>query len=536
VALVCRAIIFAGPARRPAVRISTFTPGGRQEDPGWPAGCRRRMVSRGQGRRAQMQRREGETGEDRAGLVSLGLVMQLVGSVMAAYLIAQSIEPLLDRVFFGNWFPRPGWGGYYNPPYGPEVSSPPPWHLTLLAATGALRALLHRRAGSAILYRHQGAVSPLAVYVVAALAHTGLCVAIFAIDMSSATLLWSATAFIALAWPLCLLAAALRPRFRRALRGDPAAMNPGARDEVATLAIFLGLLGAMISLFALYAAIDSYQQLGLRPVLLIVIASLLCLRAAALLRVGFRGAHRAGEPDESMATSFYVKVGLVTGGLAWMAILLHVNATLRPSGNPYAMFDYVELGRDAMAGYLLFLWPLLLRRLARSRQGMPPATSPSPRSLASLRALGWLLLATGSLQAAFAVVSLVIGESRVAGLWGFLLQFQLFPGAGSRSPWLQLVVAAPQLWVAIELLHDTPRRRAAATVYAAGASVATALCIGTDMGYLIRIIAAGLPAASALVVYLPVAFPLLVPIATLVFVQHHLRRPAEIEPARGGEG
>jgi hypothetical protein len=98
------------------------------------------------------------------------------------------------------------------------------------------------------------------------------------------------------------------------------------------------------------------------------------------------------------------------------------------------------------------------------------------------------------------------------------------PVTGPRSPWVQLLVAAPQLWVGLELLGATVRRRAAATAYAACATVAMIASIWADLECVMRLFGSNSFSYLPMAIFFQVAFLLIVPIATLVFVQHNLRR------------
>lgn len=248
-----------------------------------------------------METRADDVQEERAGLVALGLIMQLVGSIVAAYLVVRSLEEVLPyhlglgpTRYFGDFYDF-----YDQENYDRAGLVSRAWHLPLLASLGIVRALLHRRAGGAILYRHRGRAGALHAYLAAALIHTGLCVAVFLQDRTSPTYQWSIAALLGAAWPMCLVVAATRPRFRRALRRGPAAMEDTAPDQLATLTIFLGLVGAMVALFVAYAGSERYwgdSPMGSNA--LVVIGVLLLVRAVVQLRSGLRVAGRATGASE----------------------------------------------------------------------------------------------------------------------------------------------------------------------------------------------------------------------------------------------
>jgi len=473
-----------------------------------------------------MERRAEGTGEERAGLVSLGLIMQLAGSIVAAYLVALSLEPLLSW-FFGESLRLRNYHQYVG-----RVVPTPAWHLWLLAGAAIIRALLHRRAGTAMLYRHRGALSALWMYLAAAFLHTGLCLALLHLDRSDPIYGLTIVALVGTAWPVCLLAAAARPGFRRALRGGPAATGETAPDEVATLTIFLGLVGAMVALFAVYASIEEPDRYASWTIT--AIGLLLLVRAFAQLISGLRVAGRVPGESERLATAGYVRVGLIASILAGAALLIHLSGSLVTSAYEYDgyrgrhfahHFHSSSLARHALIAYLIVLWPVLLRQFVKTRQAMTTTSAVvSRRPDAALGALGWCLLAVGALQLVLVLLGLFAGPNGPSIVWDWASHYDLAAEGGARPAWIQILVIITQIWTALELLGGTTRRRAAATAYAACASLAIILSIQGDMAFLMRTIGAGVQSPASLLTCFQIAFPLVVPIASLVFVQHHLRR------------
>lgn len=483
-----------------------------------------------------METREGVR-EERAGLVSLGLIMQLVGSIVAAYLVARSLESLVPWLLglggtfhVGDFYDR--FFSYEEQWYQSHRVAAPAWHLTLVACLGIVRAVLHRSAGGAILYRRRGGLGTLYAYLAAAALHTGVCLAFLHHDATSATFQWSVVALLGTAWPLCLLVAATRARFRSALRAGPAATDATAPDEVATLSIFLGLVGAMAALFVIYASMESWSSyfMTVSPKAVGAIGVLLLVRSLTQLGSGFRVAGRAAEADVPLATTRYVQVGLIASVLAGAVVVIHLTGSVHVSrwysGRYFEnTFAWQALATHAMVAYLIVLWPVLLCRFVRAHMAAPTSsTIDAGQPRAALAALGWLLLAAGGVQVALALVAAIPATRGTEIAWDWVRHYDFSTGTTARSAWVQLLVAIPQIWTAIELLGATRRRRAAATAYAGCASLAIALSIWGDVNYLIRLISGGLSDPSVLLAYLQFAFPLIVPIATLVFVQHHLRR------------
>ena len=485
-----------------------------------------------------MERRGEERGEDRAGLVALGLIMELVGSVIAAYLIVKALEPLLNRLFLGAWDPQWGWEQQLT---SPRVTRDGwedlPFHVMLLTAIGILRALVHRRAGRAVLYRSGDSAGAIGVYVAVALGHTALCVLVFWRHQDHQSHAWAAAACVSLAWPIALLIATRRRVIRLALSTGRSATAASAPDQVATLMVFFGLVGCLVALFAFYTSVDgplSWSEFS--AWLPVSVTAFLCLRSVVHTRVGVRLAGDTGS-RAPLDVSSYVKVGLITAALSWLAIVVLMYGLLDRAWSYYPTEVHLDPAWKGFTVYLLFLWPLLLRGMARARAEADQSTSKKPSSSgAGLLALGWLLLGAAAVQIGLAGLSLHLGPDRMTELSMWLLKAPIQDGPISRGVWMQLLVAVPQVWVALELLRASPRRRRAATLYAACASIATVVSIQADMELLMRAIGKGLSDATALVVFLPVAFWLLVPIATLVYVQQQLRREGASAPVDSSSG
>jgi hypothetical protein len=184
----------------------------------------------------------------------------------------------------------------------------------------------------------------------------------------------------------------------------------------------------------------------------------------------------------------------------------------------------------ALVAYLLFLWPILLRRFLLARTDVATSIAATRRPAASLAALGWFLLGVAAVQLALAAVALVAGSHGTWLAWYWAQQYLDGPiHAVARSPWVQILMAVPQVWVALELLGGTRRRKTAATAFAVVATLATVYSIWGDLQYIMRLIGVGLRYPTILAAYFQVAFPLLVPIVTLVFVQHHLRKAGPVQ-------
>jgi hypothetical protein len=204
---------------------------------------------------------------------------------------------------------------------------------------------------------------------------------------------------------------------------------------------------------------------------------------------------------------------------------------------------HFPLAGTAALVYLLFSWPLILRRFHRRRcfralrdgtQGMGSRRAPD----AGMTAIGWLLLATGIVQVGVMLASVVplprfdaytFVHGWIHGLDGRSLAVPDWP---ARSPGWTLVTCALQLWAAVELIRMTARHRLAVTTYAGVSLAITIFTVGPQADALMRVISSGLSRPSVAGGLIQIAFWLIVPVAAMVLVLGAGTRTTPAPPAR----
>jgi hypothetical protein len=444
------------------------------------------------------------------GLASLGLVMQLGGSLFAGYMALIAVFPIFAGLGAGSLV------------------------AFLLGAAGAVRSAFHRSAGSALLYGSpRGVFRPTYTYIGVAVAQTGLTLLLLnrggAPPSAQANL---TIALVLLAWPLTLLVLLTRPRLRGLAADDVLPVGEDLGFEgAAALMVLLGLTGALIAGFKLYSgALLPGGALGADGMLIVGVFAMLLARSILHTLAGVKGTRGIDSDGATESAARYFSFGVVSSVIAGGALLILFMS--RPGvGLHPAMLLLV-----ACAVYLLLTWPLILRRFYTERNFsalLAGAEGPSYRRApdAGMTAVGWLLLALGVFQLSLALPAALCGQGELTHA---LRAFDLFDtgmgdlaGAG-RSTWWSVGIGMTQVWAGLELIHMTDRHRLAATIYGAVASLVTLHLMWPGPGQLEGLASSpGLgefgPAAGTL----RIGLSLVVPVATMILANRKLMPAAQ---------
>jgi hypothetical protein len=455
------------------------------------------------------------------GLSSLGLIMQLGGSVFFAVMVMELAVQLLRLAPHLSWSMR----------LGDEL-------LILLAvcAAAAVRSGFHRAAGRALVFgSSHGRFFAAYVYIGVALAQSALTLWLINQRAPLAVIHNLVAALILLGWPIVLLVVLTRPAMRsRAIRGEVFVSEDMGFEGASAIMTLLGMVGALAALFMVHAA---FQTEGSAWTLALVgVCALLVVRSIVHAMTGMRGLRGVKAAGAIEAAGRYVDFGVLSSMLGGGAILL-VLAIEGPSE-----YHFPLAGTAALV-YLLFSWPLILRRFHRRRcfralrdgtQGMGSRRAPD----AGMTAIGWLLLATGIVQVGVMLASVVplprfdaytFVHGWIHGLDGRSLAVPDWP---ARSPGWTLVTCALQLWAAVELIRMTARHRLAVTTYAGVSLAITIFTVGPQADALMRVISSGLSRPSVAGGLIQIAFWLIVPVAAMVLVLGAGTRTTPAPPAR----
>ena len=439
------------------------------------------------------------------GLSSLGLIMQLAGSLFLGAMVLFTISALFASQA-GGWF-----------------------FLLLVGASGAVRSAFHRAAGTALLYGSQhGRFRPTFTYVGVAVAQSVLTLLILNRDGGIPLAFNLTVALLLLCWPVTLAVLLSRPRMRDLAAGElPVAEDLGF-EGAATLMVLFGLIGALIALLVAYTVFKSPAHLLGSPQGLLVVGVFGMLLVRSILHTlagvkGTRGIDSDGATDSaSRYYNFGVVSSVVAGGAAFILII------------PEAMHP-VSLLTVGLVVYLLLSWPLILRRFYTERNFaalLAGAEAPTYQRApdAGMTAVGWLLLALGVLQLSTAVPAALFGTDAsnvLLALGGLSGRDMADLAAGARSSWWSVGVGMAQVWAGLELVHMTDRHRLAPTIYGVIATVVTLYVVWPQLQQMQAFGMRGLNGFGSLTVYLGIAISLVLPIGTIVLANRALLPTAQ---------
>jgi hypothetical protein len=438
------------------------------------------------------------------GLSSLGLLMQLGGTLFAAYMVLIALVPL---------FAQQGTVGL---------------KLFLLGAAGAIRSGFHRAAGGALLYGStRGVFRPTYHYIGVAAGQTLLTLLLLNQSVELPLLVNLSIGLLLVGWPLTLLVVLSRPRLR-ALAGQevlPIAEDLGFEGSAVLMALF-GVMGAFAALFMVYVGFKSpWGAPGPDQLLVVGVWAMLLARSILHAMAGVKGTRGIDSDGATEAAGRYFGVGIATAVIAGGALLILFIS--KPGIGPHP----IVLMMVAAVVYGLLSWPLILRRFYTERNFsalLAGAEGPNQRRApdAGMTAVGWLLLALGVLRLSLAVPAVLAGPMDLpSGLRELDLLDILGPSGlvdAARSPWWSIGVGLTQLWAGIELVHMTDRHRLAATIYGVIGSVVALYLLLPRLNQLTDVLALSEVGVSTVAELFRGAITLVVPVGTAILANRVL--------------
>lgn len=366
------------------------------------------------------------------GLSSLGLIMQLGGSLSAALVVFFGFAALLVPAHAGTTLA-----------------------ILLITTLSVVRSMMHRAAGNGILYGTQP-LRGVRRYIAVALAHSALFSAMLMYQgVSSAALAVSIGAAFAV-WPILLLVLFRMPRLRRFEEEVPSPEDKGF-EGAAVLMTVLGIAGLASGLLLLGSLLSGPGALALRDmrILLVLCALLLVARSCTHLFAGVTGLRNLPLDTAVERVGQYANLGLVSAFVTSGVLLV---TSMSGSLGFFGILFIV------VSGWMLAAWPMALRRFFAERQFaslLAGDAAPIHRRApdAGLTSLGWLLLACGALSLAFFLATF----SGVPADDGSLLM-GFYPLLGGS--WHTAITAGLMLFAGLELVRMTPQHRLTATIAA----------------------------------------------------------------------
>lgn len=440
------------------------------------------------------------------GLSSLGLLMQLAGSILAGYAAIM----MLSMVFALRGSGQTMW-------------------LFLLIGMCVARSLMHRAAGSQLLYGngqlsadgkrdYLGGVQRYIIFgATQSLAVGALMAGKFDLPMKFA----AGITLGLLLWPATLFVIFQLPRFKRYKDDVPLTEDKGF-EGASILMTMLGTCGALFSgalLFGMLEAGGALLKQG-AAVLLVLAAAMLLVRSILHVQAGISGLRETSVDRSVELSNRYANFGIISSFCTGGAMLMFFISLMKGGGGDGAM---IAIALVCGMCWLLLSWPLIVRRFFSDRQfadllagDEAPIHRRSPD--AGLTGLGWLLFSHAIFGGSFIVMSLVGGD----GEGGMFNAMTAFGPSGFRSIWFSVGLVVLQAWAGFELVRMSPQSRAIASVFGVVGAAVT-LYINWPMLKMLKGMSGLLGRGGAeLLQVAPMAIALVVPVLTLILVNRKI--------------
>lgn len=388
-----------------------------------------------------MFEQHGRIARDR-GFSSLGLLMQLGGGVLAAAVPVFVLGVILDDQRH-------------------DASVGTGW-LVLLMLASVARSLVHRDAGTSLLYGDPTKPRRLRgvhLYIAVGLAHAVLAGGVFTAGLHAPIRSALAAAAALAVWPICLAIVCALPAFRSASKELAATEDKGFEGAAILMTVF-GVCGIVATLVLLFALVDHGDTARGVSVLGALVLIMLLVRSFLHVEAGVVGLRETSADRAIELVKRYAKFGLISsccGAGAMLLVFVSLRATVPGLAIACALC------------WVLMAWPLTIRRFVADRQFAElmagddaPIHHRAPD--AGLTGLGWLLVGHAAIQAALLLPQLVGGESDLAAM---------LTNIGARSLWFPVGAMILQGWAGFELVRMSPQSRGVATVYGLVAAATT---------------------------------------------------------------
>lgn len=435
------------------------------------------------------------------GLSSLGLIMQLGGTMIAAGIALMSFMLLVAM------------------PGGPSEAM---W-LMLLLATCIARSLVHRMAGTELLYGRRTGLAgdggnPLAGvqrYIIVGFAHAVLFTAILKVKFEAPTSFVFGVMLALSAWPATLAVLLQTSVFKRFTRDLPVSEDKGFEGASILMTVFgiCGVLATGTILLSLFEAGGRSMQEG-RILLVMLALVMLLVRSALHVQAGVSGLRTTSIDRSVELANRYANFGVISAFCAGGALMLVVMTS---------RLDLAGLASVTGICWMLMAWPLIIRRFFSDRQ-FADLLAGDNASLhrrapdAGLTGLGWLLLAHGVFSASFLIPELV-GLDELPG--GLDKLWNLFGVIGGRSPWWNAGITMLQVWAGYEMIRMSRHHRIIGIIYAVGAAAVT-LYVAWPVFQQFKAMKGGLSSPQNVLMLMPVAIALVIPASVLVLVNRKI--------------
>lgn len=442
------------------------------------------------------------------GLSALGMLMQLAGNVLAAY---------IALITFGMLFEMRGGG-----------SSQTLW-IFLILGLSIGRSLMQRSAGSTLLYGDPniqgGRMRGVQRYIKFALVQSLLLVLIIKFKFGAETKLAFA-AFVGLAlWPAVLAGLLTLPRFKRFNDELPLTEDKGFEGASILMTVLgsCGLIAGGTALFVLFQMPARELQHG-ASVVLILSLCLLVVRSIMHVQAGVSGLRETSVDRSVELANRYANFGVIAAFCVGGATTLWVMSSA---------MNVAGLAIVCGMCWMLLAWPMIVRRFFSDRQfadllagDNAPVHRRAPDAGATW--LGWFLIAHCALMMSFIVPQAIMGAGGDFGGRGSPLgidgMMSVFGQTGFRSVWWSIGLYGLQGWAGFELVRMSAQSKTIASVFGA---VGIAITLYINWPLLKALEHSGGRLGESAVRFGPLALALVIPVATLILVNRKIAPTAQ---------
>jgi len=434
------------------------------------------------------------------GLSSLGLLMQLGGTVFAAATIVYMFLSLI---------------GIHGDAGDMLV-------MFFILGLCGVRSMFHRQAGTDLLYGRrvfgvtdapQDYLAGVRRYVGVAFAHTAVVgLLLWGKYDAPAGVVLGVSAGLAL-WPTILAIMLSLPTFKQFKTEMPATEDKGF-EGASILMATLGGIGVCSSTVALLVMFKAGGYLMQGPgVLLMLALIMLAIRSFIHLQAGIAGLRETSVERSVDLANRYANFGVITSFCAGGALLLLSMAT---------SLNVLVLALVCALVWVLMAWPLIIRRFFSDRQFadlVAGEAAPMHRRArdAGLSGLGWLLVTSSVLGISLVLPSFIAGRpfatvayEKLLGIAGISFE---------HSMWWSVGFAVLQAWAGIELIKMSTMHRTVGSLYAIAGAIMQIYLLWPMLDMFWH---GGSDSISMAVIVGSLARVLALPIATLILVNRRL--------------
>jgi hypothetical protein len=395
------------------------------------------------------------------GLSGLGLIMQLAGSVFGALTTAVGIAAVIEASETSR--------------YERTDSSALLWIL-LVTGTGLVRSILHRQAGSDLIYSHTP-FAGIKKYFVASMVNAVAWLAFLGGQAHAPSSALVPLLMLLVSWPIALLVITGMPGYREMQGQVPASEDKGFEGASILMLMFglLGAIGTSLVLYAMWTGSPSEAHSSGSFMLIVIALIVLIIRSVLHVAAARTGLTESRIDQAVAAVNRYCDFGVIAGFIAGGCFLMSV-MILEASAIALAVISCFV--------WALLAWPLTLRRFFGERQFADLMANAEGAGVAHKRApdlglstLGWFLFAQALIGLSLTLpMTLMLpsgGEGGLEAMGPFgPLSAMLGNGLG-HSPWWSIGLQALQLWAGIELIRMGELHRIAASAWGALSTVIT---------------------------------------------------------------